>query len=429
MAAASFSLMISSDPQYPWYDNTLPTGLTKESEKESNSERQIKEQYESMNSLADERIASAFPVRGVVVNGDLTAFGHGWQMDKYKELFGKLKLPFFPGLGNHDYENNVNDCSNNNCATRMVDYMYAWLKLNAGILNYDFTENSYYKFPELRVDYSGSLSYSLNLSKVHLVQLHNYPSYTKEWDSWNAGAARRDFYYIRPAFYWLMNDLAIARNRGDIIIVCLHDYHDKFVDPGLSEFNQIMKLYGVSAVFSGHIHSDCRLIGTIDGTSIPHFRSGSASFQDYLVADIDPEKKTMTVRKRACPWQGKYDFTGDQWAVALNDTIPYPPLVVPPKEGFVIFYNDGGFEAKFKLTYKYGVQEVTNETGKVLKTSKRKLYIPAFATDITVMGEENTGLVWEGWREVFNLKFPSAPNTCFRLYGTTLHPHWDNNCS
>jgi cytolysin (calcineurin-like family phosphatase) len=326
-----FSIIISSDPQYPWYDDRLPPGLTTDEQIKQNSERQISQQYQSMNALAKERkdTNSEFQIKGVLLNGDLTAFGHDWQLNKYTELLKILEVPYFPGLGNHDYSNNVDDSYNNNCASRMVDYMYAWLKLNAGMLNYDFSDRSYYQFPELRTDYIGSLSYSYNIGKVHFIQLQNFPSYTDDWNSWNAGSARRDFYFIKPSFFWLKNDLAIARNRGDIIIVNLHDYGGNFIEPYITEFNDILIKYGVSAVFAGHIHSDCGKCGTIGNSDIPYFRSGAASYQDYLVADIDNNQ--MTVKKMACPYDGNYAFViGEEWSVPLNDTIPNPPMPVPP---------------------------------------------------------------------------------------------------
>src|SRR5581483_11558281 len=202
---ATFSVLISSDPQYPWYDGVLPPGLTTDDQINSNSDRQIRQKYESMNLLTQQRkdSGSPFQVEGVLINGDLTAFGHDWQKSQYDATVALLTPKYYPGLGNHDYANNVDDSYNNNCASRMVDYMYGWLKANSGILNYDFSERSYYKFPELRTDYSGSLSYSFNIGNVHFVQLQNFPSYTDDWNSWNFGAARRDFYYIKPSFYWL----------------------------------------------------------------------------------------------------------------------------------------------------------------------------------------------------------------------------------
>jgi cytolysin (calcineurin-like family phosphatase) len=430
-SSASFSVLISSDPQYPWYDDVLPPGLETESQIKDNSERQIRQQYESMNQLAKQRkdTNSPYQIEGVLINGDLTAFGHDWQYDKYKELVSTLLPKYYPGLGNHDYSNNVDDTYNNNAASRMVDFMYNWLKFNTAILNYDFSDRSYYKFPELRTDYSGSLSYSFNIGKVHFVQLQNFPSYADDWNSWNAGSARRDFYYITEAFYWLRNDLAIARNRGDVIIVSLHDYHDNFIEPGLSQFNEIVKFYGVSAVFAGHIHSNCGYMGVIENSSIPFFRSGAASYQDYLVADIDTAAKQMTVSKMACPYDGNYSPTGEEWLCTLDDTQPVPPLPVPPTQGFVTFFNEGGFEAKFELQYTLATGDRVIENSGTMRLGNKKTYnIPPNATDIWLIAKENTGLVWEGWRTVFDLRYPSPPNNCFKLYGTTLNPRWNNNC-
>jgi len=429
---SSFSLAITSDPQYPWYDGILPPGLTTDDQINDNSNRQITQRYASINQTAKQRkdSGSPFPVSGVIINGDLTAFGHDWQFDKYREQIGTLdsSLTVYPSLGNHDYQNNVDDTYNNNAASRMVDYMYGWLKLNAGVLNYDFGERSYYKFPELRTDYTGSLSYSFNIGKVHIVQLQNFPSYTDDWNSWNFGSARRDFYFIQPSFYWLSNDLAIARNRGDISLVFLHDYHDNFVID-VAKFENMMQQYQVSAVFAGHIHPDCGQIGQIGNTGIPFFRSGSASYQDYLFADIDSAAKSMTVTKMECPYDGNYGPAGN-WTVALNDTIPNPPLPVPPTEGFVTFFNQGGFEAQFQLSYTDADgSRVEEKTGTMRIDEKKTYYIPPYATDVWVIGKENTGLVWEGWRTVFDLNFPGPPNNCFKLYGTTLNPKWNNNCS
>jgi 3',5'-cyclic AMP phosphodiesterase CpdA len=117
-----FSMIVSSDPQYPWYDNVLPPGLTSEEQIKLNAQRQISQQYQSMNILAEQRknSGSEFLIQGVLINGDLTAFGHDWQYDMYMNLLGFLKLPYYPMLGNHDYANNVNDSENNNCATRKL---------------------------------------------------------------------------------------------------------------------------------------------------------------------------------------------------------------------------------------------------------------------------------------------------------------------
>ena len=59
----------------------------------------------------------------MIVNGDLTAFGRGHELEWYKEIYGKLIPRVYPGLGNHDYANNVDECAQNQCANRMVLYL------------------------------------------------------------------------------------------------------------------------------------------------------------------------------------------------------------------------------------------------------------------------------------------------------------------
>src|SRR6185295_6439152 len=95
--------------------------------------------------------------------------------------------------------------------------------------SYDFKEaGQYYKFPELRNDYKGSLSYSWDIGDVHFVQLHNYPAYVASWNGWNAGAARREFFEITSSMDWLRNDMTKARNEGKKIILNMHDCGEHF---------------------------------------------------------------------------------------------------------------------------------------------------------------------------------------------------------
>jgi cytolysin (calcineurin-like family phosphatase) len=430
----NFSMFFTSDPQYPWYDSIYPDSLDNK-QLEANSYRQISQQYASINTLAYHLDSTGYPTKGVIIDGDLTAYGHDWQFEKYKELIGQLKkISCYPGLGNHDYSNNVNQTYHNNAATRMVNYMYDFLKQNAGNLNYDFSKKSYYKFPELRTDYSGSLSYSFNIALqnnrfVHFIQLHNYPSYVSCWNSWNLSRARRDFYYIKPAFYWLENDLAISRNRGDIIIINLHDYGGSFKGDEKNKFDSLIVKYNVTAVFAGHAHKLCGYYNNIIALK-PHFRCGSASYQDYLVAKFDITNNIMKVTKMASKTlDGKY--TEDStWIVYIKNNIPSIPMPVPPKQGFVTFFNQGGFVARFHLSYISNNDTISFDTGK-MRLGNKIVYdtIPPYATNVRVWGEENTGLLGKkAWKTVFDTTFSSPPNNCFKLYNTTLNPKWNNNC-
>ena len=222
----SFSLVITSDPQYPWYDTYdavtygYPPGVTGEPQIEANSLAQIKGQYTSINQLAQQRGAqpNARPVQAVIINGDLTASGEDTELPVWKAAAATLSVDMYPALGNHDYSNLVNDSFNNNRASRMVGYMWGWLQNNRTKLgSIDFAEKSG-GLPLGSATYSGSLAYSFNLGPVHVVMLQNYPFYRKSWFV-NIATGGTKNYDIAPSFDWLMTDLERARAHGDAILV------------------------------------------------------------------------------------------------------------------------------------------------------------------------------------------------------------------
>lgn len=88
LAQNQFHVIFSSDPQYPWSEQPKSEEQTKE-----DSKKEISSQYKSMTKLASDS-ASGTRVNAVIVNGDLTAFGHGWQLDEYKNLLANnLHVP------------------------------------------------------------------------------------------------------------------------------------------------------------------------------------------------------------------------------------------------------------------------------------------------------------------------------------------------
>src|SRR5262249_9175904 len=262
-----FYMIFASDPQYPWTDDDIKRTAEQEN---AESERLNRDHIKSMQTIAAQ--VGRENLKGVIINGDLTAFGHGYQLAKYKEMYDQgLGLKIYPGLGNHDYANNVNRCHENNCATRMVTYMNDFVK-DLNPISYDFyVSDQYYKFPSLRKDYQGSLAYSWEIGDVHFVQLHNYPAYTNSWNGWNGDAARRDYVEITSSMNWLRKDLTDARNRGKIIILNMHDAantdypnpdknsgdQNHFAEEHPAEFAEYLKMLDelkVSAVFAGHLH-------------------------------------------------------------------------------------------------------------------------------------------------------------------------------
>lgn len=73
LEAKSYSLVFTSDPQYPWTDKTDNGNFEDENTKKNISEQLIKEQYDDVNSYNN----STNNNFNIIINGDITAFGHG----------------------------------------------------------------------------------------------------------------------------------------------------------------------------------------------------------------------------------------------------------------------------------------------------------------------------------------------------------------
>jgi len=298
-------LIISSDPQYPWYDENFPKGLGPEINWNNNSERMITQQYNSMKELAKNN-----KVEGVIINGDLTNLGKDWHWTKAQELIKKYlldaSLRVFPSLGNHDYKNQFNSggCSGwEGClpdAARMVNAMRDWLD-NQWDMKRPVTLN---KAPLVFSDKKmcGSLAYSFDIGNIHVLQLQLHPNYLEKWSDSVVDTTHDHTgitYSITSSWDFMKNDLATARNAGKIILVFLHSYFqssDGMTDTETKDFDNLMNDYKVSAIFAGHIHDTFGKIATFPESNVPYFRSGAASQQVYLAADIDVPNKTMTVQ-------------------------------------------------------------------------------------------------------------------------------------
>jgi cytolysin (calcineurin-like family phosphatase) len=302
-----FSILFCSDWQYPWTPNLDDKKPEDTKATKALSAALINVQKQVMSNIYGIYIALKRPVSAIISNGDLTAFGHGEELDKIKEIWGKNPpAKIYLGLGNHDYANNVNDTFENLGAARMIEYLREETQ-KIGITNLDFVER-----PGLlgMVEYSGSLAYSWDMGNVHFVQLNNYPIYETSFRSLNKQIA------IRHSLDWLEGDLAVAAAKGQAIILNYHDSDEHWKDKKgpatdslINRFSQMLIKYGVSAVFVGHYHkilgkdSAHRAgLGNAYGNT-PVFYCGSASqrkflgvgFQgnDMVVEKIDYSKQSL----------------------------------------------------------------------------------------------------------------------------------------
>lgn len=278
-----FMMTISSDPQYPWSCGAAGGSCDDTNIADRDNARQVASMNAILNNHGKDRVA------GSIINGDLTAFGHDWQFEKYREFYeDDLKINNYAGLGNHDFENNVNDCWENNCATRMANYLVGQVE-SLNVKRFDYrVSDSYYQFPAYRKDHNGSMAYSWDVGDVHFVQLNNHPLYSNSWNGWNFASALRDYFSINSALSWLRADLKDAANEGKKIILNFHDWNASAYN---SEFMQILKDYNVSAIFAGHIHSTIGKVSQYTdlhgpGKHLPVFRSGAAVYNDYLLVQF-----------------------------------------------------------------------------------------------------------------------------------------------
>lgn len=289
-------LVFTSDPQYPWTESSDHGWKESSSERAQRSQWLIESQYAD---VADFRRnfsiePSAIPV---MINGDLTAFGHGNQRSTVKALLeAKLGEHYDYGLGNHDYENNVNDCSfpENNCAAGSILDMKDkyWGKV-AGFDLFAREESG------SKVFY-GSLAYSRTVGDVHLVQLNNEPTYTVSFTS--GFPLSRIRFEIADALDWLERDLQQARNAGRIILLNMHKAEKwKGSSEQIARFKAMIERYRVTAVFAGHLHNDP---GKYFGWNreeyfgdVPVFLSGGASNQTYLITEITRDRQTVKVHQ------------------------------------------------------------------------------------------------------------------------------------
>ncbi|MCU1751531.1 metallophosphoesterase family protein [Pseudomonas sp. 6D_7.1_Bac1] len=287
-------MVFTSDPQYPWTEKSDDEAPQSDSERDARSQWLIETQYAD---VADFRKnfggAGRVPV---MINGDITAFGHGWQRSVVKPILdAKLGGVYDYGLGNHDYENNIDDCFLNSCAAGSVVELKEryWGKLD----NVDLTiqENG-----GIKKIWNGSLAYARDHGDVHLVQLHNEPTYSVSFTAWDWGAPTG--YNIGDSLDWLERDLKSARDQGKIIILNMHKPDRwKGTDGQIARFKKMIQDYKVTAVFAGHYHEDS---GEYFGWNkrdyfgdVPVFLSGGASQQTYLITSFSADRRSLTVSR------------------------------------------------------------------------------------------------------------------------------------
>lgn len=229
----------------------------------------------------------------VVVNGDITEYGHGNERSAMQAMFRKMAAGvggplLLPGLGNHDYANNVDDCANNGCARDAVCDHIAWVRAMQPVNAFDYRyEND---------THEGSLSYSVTVGRVRIIQLNNEPTYERQWSTgggWSVKPKRH--FNITRSLEWLKGQLEDATAQGQVVIVNMH-ISEYWVDEVQRywEVPKLLEAHNVAAVFSGHMHSNAGKYHAGFG-KVPHFKSGALNAGTYLRLTFDWNRQQLQV--------------------------------------------------------------------------------------------------------------------------------------
>lgn len=300
-AQQNFDVVIMGDPQFfRTTDSTLSVNKVNALSLANNTWQMAAiRHYASQNS----------DYLGTVINGDLTEFGYNrgkWsQLDAFKSIYPESNFPgtLWPGLGNHDYANNVDDSWENNAAIRMVHYLDDYLgrfRANPGYI----ADDSRRKDENLTVRIEGSLSYAWDIGDYRFIQLNYYPDYAVTFKGWHwerpgdmfSRSPLKRFIKIESSIDngWLEGQLDKAVTDGKIVILNMHHpYPDGAVAPARVRLNDLMKGYAnIQGVFVAHLSEylgQCRTGGQPDtiGNKVPVFYSGSPIYSTMLVAKFN----------------------------------------------------------------------------------------------------------------------------------------------
>ena len=284
-----FKMIFASDPQLFWSECTA--GFKEDCANKGGDPKTIALETNGNHVNAMNALGNVYGEQlvGLIVNGDLTAYGHDGELSAFREFYEeKLEMNLWAGLGNHDYENNVDDCLENDCARNMLDYMGDYVEgYNAHSV--DWSVSSGYDFPSNNKYHRGSLSYSWSIGGVRFVQLHNHPGYTVELDSWHWSGADRHHYTIEPSWSYLREELREANSRGERVVLNFHDRSGGFSARGDDDsLTSVLRDLGqnVVAIMVGHLHPYIGQRGRMRNfghRAVPVFFGGSALYQRFLL--------------------------------------------------------------------------------------------------------------------------------------------------
>ncbi|MBB3225657.1 hypothetical protein FHW69_000247 [Luteibacter sp. Sphag1AF] len=290
------TMIVTSDPQYPWTDVTDRNGNQPDTEKEAHSRDLIRQQYESIANYRRARPHLNIPV---IINGDLTAYGHGWQRSVMNDMYKILGDNYYLGLGNHDYANNVKPpeggsrgCANNGCARDSLDGLRDHVR-SRKVLSFDFADRT----GAFGGTFEGSYAYAFEapgFERVVNFQLNNYPTYKL---SFTTNKTFNYHFNITPSVRWLSEVLPkVSANTRDYDFAIVHVHQPTWPANADDVFRDLMANNKVPVAFAGHYHGTLgRHFYTSNFGQVPVFLSGSASQRTYLIVEHYPRAGLLRV--------------------------------------------------------------------------------------------------------------------------------------
>lgn len=91
--------------------------------------------------------------------------------------------------------------------------------------------------------------------------------------------------------------------------------------------------------------------------------------------------------------------------------------------GSFLVRNSGGYVARFSVSYKFAGKDFSKDSGDFSLGVNKSIDVPAGATDIHLKVEE----AWfiNSWTTIFTQNFGSPVTKCYKIWGTTLNPSWE----
>ncbi|QED60173.1 hemagglutinin [Enterococcus durans] len=274
-ASGTYSFVVTSDPQYPWTNNTDNGISESEDTKKRRSLDLIRNQYNSINDYAN----STRNTRMTIINGDITAFGHSDEWQTMKQEMRRLNTRVTFGLGNHDIENNYGETWMNRAWERSYQNMYDAIGSVPNLLARHAWREDYF----LTTKFAGSLSYAFRLGNFRVIQAQNYPT----MDLHTSGSLK---YSLTNGVNWIQNQLEQAYRAQEPVILNIHK-PDSWTKNTSGSFRRMMEKYydngTLKAVFAGHFHKNLgKHTSAKNFGKVPVYYSGSASQKSYLINEV-----------------------------------------------------------------------------------------------------------------------------------------------